>query len=328
MMKEFRDAIMQRVCTFLDGEQLEQLENVLDIVMYNFNINVKKTEIIVYDNSNENTLKKFIATKRLEGLSEDTLEQYYRTVNNMFKELEKPLKDIKTDDIRYYLSFYQEKRKVSKVTLNNTRRYLSTFFNWCTDEDIINKNPMRRIKAIKQQKTVKEPFSEIEMEQIRNSADSIRNRALIEFLYSTGCRVSEVSKVEIGDIDFVHNSLLVVGKGNKQREVYITDKAMYWVKKYLSHRKDTGTSLFIGRKSNALQKAGIEAIVRKIGERAGVKKVHPHRFRRTMATNLINKGMPAQEVQQILGHEKLDTTMIYCKIDKTNVQNSHKKYAA
>ena len=233
IMKEFRDAIMQRVCTFLDGDQLEQLENVLDIVMYNFNINVKKNEIIVYDNSNENTLKKFIATKRLEGLSDDTLEQYYRTVNNMFKELEKPLKDIKTDDIRYYLSLYQEKRKVSKVTLNNTRRYLSTFFNWCTDEDIINKNPMRRIKAIKQQKTVKEPFSEIEMEQIRNSADSIRNRALIEFLYSTGCRVSEVSKVEIDDIDFVHNSLLVVGKGNKQREVYISDKAMYWIKKYL-----------------------------------------------------------------------------------------------
>lgn len=327
-MKEFRDAIMQRVCTFLDGDQLEQLENVLDIVMYNFNINVKKNEIIVYDNSNENTLKKFIATKRLEGLSDDTLEQYYRTVNNMFKELEKPLKDIKTDDIRYYLSLYQEKRKVSKVTLNNTRRYLSTFFNWCTDEDIINKNPMRRIKAIKQQKTVKEPFSEIEMEQIRNSADSIRNRALIEFLYSTGCRVSEVSKVEIDDIDFVHNSLLVVGKGNKQREVYISDKAMYWIKKYLNIRGDSSTSLFIGKKRRPLKKAGIEAIVKKIGKIAEVKNVHPHRFRRTMATNLINKGMPVQEVQQILGHEKIDTTMIYCKIDKSHVQNSHKRYAA
>ena len=327
-MNEFRDAIIQRVCTFLNGEQLERLENVLDIVMYNFNISVKKSEIIVYDNSNEATLKKFIATKRLEGLKKDSLEQYYRSVNNMFKEFNKPLNEINTDDIRYYLSMYQEKRKVTKATLNNTRRYLSTFFTWCTDEDIISKNPMRRIKAIKQQKIIKEPFSEMEMEQIRNSADSIRNRALIEFLYSTGCRVSEVSRVNIDDIDFEHKSLMVIGKGDKQREVYITDKAMYWMKKYLSLRNDTGTSLFVGRKNNALQKAGIEAVVRKIGKKAGVKKVHPHRFRRTMATNLINKGMAIQEVQQILGHEKIDTTMIYCKVDKSNVQNSHKRYAA
>ena len=327
-MNEFRDAIIQRVCTFLNGEQLERLENVLDIVMYNFNISVKKSEIIVYDNSNEATLKKFIATKRLEGLKKDSLEQYYRSVNNMFKEFNKPLNEINTDDIRYYLSMYQEKRKVTKATLNNTRRYLSTFFTWCTDEDIISKNPMRRIKAIKQQKIIKEPFSEMEMEQIRNSADSTRNRALIEFLYSTGCRVSEVSRVNIDDIDFEHKSLMVIGKGDKQREVYITDKAMYWMKKYLSLRNDTGTSLFVGRKNNALQKAGIEAVVRKIGKKAGVKKVHPHRFRRTMATNLINKGMAIQEVQQILGHEKIDTTMIYCKVDKSNVQNSHKRYAA
>ena len=327
-MNEFREAIIQKVCTFLNGEQIEKLENVLDIVMYNFNINVKKSEIIVYDNSNESTLKKFIATKRLEGLADDTLGQYYRTVNNMFKELEKPLQDIKTDDIRYYLSIYQERRKVGKVTLNNTRRYLSTFFSWCTDEDIINKNPMRRIKTIKQQKTIKEPFSDMEMEQIRNSANTVRNRALIEFLYSTGCRVSEVSRVEINDIDFVNNSLLVIGKGNKQREVYITDKAMYWIKKYISSRNDSKTSLFIGKGSEPLKKAGIEAIVKKVGKLAGVKKVHPHRFRRTMATNLINKGMPVQEVQQILGHEKLDTTMIYCKIDKANIQSAHRKYAA
>ena len=327
-MEELRQAVIQKMCEFLNEEQIEKLGNVLDVVLYSFEIKVKKEEIVVYDDSNTAKLKKFIATKRLEGLSEDTLMQYYRAVHNLFNEVGKPLEKINTDDIRYYLSMYQEKRKVRKVTLNNTRRYLSTFFNWCTDEDIISKNPMRRIKAIKQQKKIKEPFTDLEMEKIRNSADNTRNRALIEFLYTTGCRVSEVVDVDLNDIDFVHNSLIVTGKGDKQREVYISDKAMYWLKIYINDRNNDNTALFIGKGNKRLKKAGIEAVVRKIGKIAGVEKVHPHRFRRTMATNLINKGMPVQEVQQILGHEKLDTTMIYCKVDKNNVQAGHRKYAA
>lgn len=327
-MEELRQAVIQKMCEFLNEEQIEKLGNVLDVVLYSFEIKVKKEEIVVYDNSNIAKLKKFIATKRLEGLSEDTLMQYYRAVHNLFNEVGKPLEKINTDDIRYYLSMYQEKRKVRKVTLNNTRRYLSTFFNWCTDEDIISKNPMRRIKAIKQQKKIKEPFTDLEMEKIRNSADNTRNRALIEFLYTTGCRVSEVVDVDLNDIDFVHNSLIVTGKGDKQREVYISDKAMYWLKIYINDRNNDNTALFTGKGNKRLKKAGIEAVVRKIGKIAGVEKVHPHRFRRTMATNLINKGMPVQEVQQILGHEKIDTTMIYCKVDKNNIQAGHRKYAA
>ena len=166
------------------------------------------------------------------------------------------------------------------------------------------------------------------MRSIRNSAGSTRNRALIEFLYTTGCRVSEVVDVDLNDIDFVHNSLIVTGKGDKQREVYISDKAMYWLKIYINDRNNDNTALFTGKGNKRLKKAGIEAVVRKIGKIAGVEKVHPHRFRRTMATNLINKGMPVQEVQQILGHEKIDTTMIYCKVDKNNIQAGHRKYAA
>ena len=327
-MEELRQAVIQKMCEFLSDEQIEKLGNVLDVVLYNFEIKIKKEEIVVYDDNNITKLKKFIATKRLEGLSEDTLMQYYRAVYNLFTEVGKPLEEINTDDIRYYLSMYQEQRKVCKVTLNNTRRYLSTFFNWCTDEDIISKNPMRRIKAIKQQKKIKEPFTDLEMEKIRNSAGSTRNRALIEFLYTTGCRVSEVVDVDLNDIDFVHNSLIVTGKGDKQREVYISDKAMYWLKIYINDRNNDNTALFTGKGNKRLKKAGIEAVVRKIGKRAGVEKVHPHRFRRTMATNLINKGMPVQEVQQILGHEKIDTTMIYCKVDKNNIQAGHRKYAA
>lgn len=327
-MEELRQTVMQMMCGMLDDEQLSKLGNVMDIVMHDYRVERRTEEIVVYDNSNDSKLKRFIATKRLEGLSETSLEQYYRTINNMFNYIGKPLEKIGTDDIRYYLSIYQEQRKVSKVTLNNMRRYFSTFFQWCADEDIIGKNPMRRIKAIKQPQTIKEPFSDIEMEKIRQASGTVRDRALIEFLYSTGCRVSEVVHVTLSDIDFVHNSLIVYGKGNKQREVYISDKAMYWLRKYLEQRKDNTSYLFVGRGAMVLGKPGIESVLRKIGEVAGVNHVHPHRFRRTIATNLINKGMPVQEVQQMLGHSKLDTTMIYCKVNKDNVQAAHRKYAA
>jgi site-specific recombinase XerD len=208
------------------------------------------------------------------------------------------------------------------------RRYFSSFFGWCTDEELIANNPMRRIKAIKIKKIIKEPFSEMEMEKIRKSAENTRDRALVEFLYSTGCRVSEVVNIDLNDVDFVHNSIVVTGKGNKQREVYLSDRAEFWLENYLKERTDNETALFIGKGVKRLCKPGIEAMIKKIGIAAGVENVHPHRFRRTLATNLLNKGMPIQEVQQILGHTKLDTTMIYCKVDKNNVQAAHRKYAA
>ena len=327
-MEELRKAVMQRMYGVLNEEQLEKLGNVLDVAMHDFRIDKKKEEIVVYDDSNDSKIKRFIATKRLEGLAESSLEQYYRTVSNMLESIGKPLEKVETDDIRYYLSMYQEQRKVSKVTLNNMRRYLSTFFQWFTDEDIICKNPMRRIKAIKQQRMIKEPFSDVEMEKIRQASGSIRNRALVEFLYTTGCRVSEVVALDLNNINFANNSVIVTGKGNKQREVYISDKAMYWMNRYISGRSDENSALFIGKGKKRLDKAGIESTVRKIGISAGVEKVHPHRFRRTIATNLLNKGMPVQEVQQMLGHSKVDTTMIYCKVDKNNVQAAHRKYAA
>lgn len=327
-MEELRQTVMQMMSSVLDEEHITRLGSVLDIVLHDYHVERKIEELVIYDSSNESKLKRFIATKRLEGLSEASLEQYYRTIDNMFNTIGKPLEKIGTDDIRYYLSMYQEQRKVSKVTLNNMRRYFSTFFQWCTDEDIIGKNPMRRIKAIKQPQTIKEPFSDIEMEKIRQASSTVRDRALIEFLYSTGCRVSEVVHVALSDIDFVHNSLVVYGKGSKQREVYISDKAMYWLRKYLDQRRDNTNHLFVGRGAKVLGKPGIESILRKIGETAGVDHVHPHRFRRTIATNIINKGMPVQEVQQMLGHSKIDTTMIYCKIDSKNVQAAHRKYAA
>lgn len=326
-MEKIKMEILQRMQEALSDQQFLKLKNVLEIVLQDHAAEEGKQEIVP-GNTNELIIRQFIASKKLEGLSYSTLEQYHRAILNMVETVGKQIVDIETNDIRYYLSMYQEKRKVSKVTINNMRRYFSTFFGWCTDEDIIQKNPMRRIKQIKQEKTVKEPFSEIEMEQLRQAAKKVRDRALVEFLYSTGCRVSEVMRIDLKDVDFVHNSVVVTGKGNKQREVYITEKAMYWLKKYLSERKDNVSALFTGKGKKRLGKPGIEAVLTKIGQTAGISKVHPHRFRRTIATNLINKGMPIQDVQQILGHSSLDTTMIYCKVDKENVKAAHKKYAA
>ena len=327
-LEDLINEIVDMMADDLSADQIKKLRNVLHIKLKEYSIEKLISKIPWNSDCNISKLNKFISTKRLEGLSENSLEQYSRAIKNLFKEIQKPLDMINTDDIRYYLSKYNEERKVSNVTLNNMRRYFSTFFQWCSDEDIIEKNPMRRIKTIKQFKAIKEPFSDIEMEKIRQASGNLRNKALIEFLYSTGCRVSEVVGLNIKNVDFIHNSVIVNGKGNKQREVYISDKAMYWLNKYINSRKDNDSALFMGKGSKRLQKAGIEAALRKIGQVASVEKVHPHRFRRTLATNLINKGMPVQEVQQILGHSKIDTTMIYCTVDKNNVQAAHRKYAA
>lgn len=326
--EDFVNEVINQLAPEFPEDKLIKIRDTLYIKLISYKLQKKKDELILFDNDNEIKLKKFIATKRLEGLSENTLVQYHRTITNLLDTLNKPINRITTDDIRFYLSVYHDERKVSKVTLNNMRRYFSSFFSWCCDEDIIDKNPMRRIKAIKQQKVIKEPFSDVEMEKIRESTESLRDRALIEFLYSTGCRVSEVVGLDKSNVDFIHNSVVVNGKGNKQREVYISDTAMYWIEKYLHSREDDSPALFSGKRTPRIQKAGIEETLRRIGRKSGVENVHPHRFRRTVATNLINRGMPVQEVQQILGHSKLDTTMIYCKVDKKNIQASHRKFIA
>lgn len=323
---ELRDEILSGMAEVLSAEQSEKLAQIIDIVSYKYEIRPKSTELRVYDDSNIRVIKRFVATKRLEGLSEKTIEQYYKSVSMMVDQLGKNIREITTDDVRYYLAVYQKQRNVSKATLDNYRRYLSAFFVWLTAEELIDKNPMLKIKKIRIQKKVRKAFSDTEMEQLRQSATTIRDRTLIEFLYSTGCRVSEVIGVDTSDIDISTQSVIVRGKGNKEREVYISDKAMYWLNQYLKSRKDNEKALFVGKRGR-LHKEGLEAIIRRLGTKANVD-AYPHKFRRTIATDLINRGMPVQEVQQMLGHTSLDTTMIYCVVDSKNVHNSHRKYAA
>ena len=265
---------------------------------------------------------------RLEGHSDRTLEQYRDAVVKLLEDIPKDFAEIRTNDIRFHLAKYQSTHKVSSVTVDNKRRFLSTFFAWLTAEEIISKNPMLRIKRIKQKKVDKKPFSAAEMEKIRDCLKTSREKALVEFMLSTGCRVSEVAHLRMENIDFRTGECTVLGKGNKERTVYISDNAMYYLQRYLAERSWNASSpLFLNKRGTGMSKCSIEHLVRQIGRRAGVEKVHPHRFRRTMATNAAKRGLPIQYIQAILGHSKIDTTMIYCSVSKESVKEAYFKVA-
>ena len=208
------------------------------------------------------------------------------------------------------------------------RKVLSSFFSWLHDEEFIPRNPCRAVKSIKYDKVLRLPFSGEELERLKSACTNARDIALIHFLHATGCRVSEVVSVDVSDVDFQNRELVVYGKGGKERTVYLTQVASMYLEEYLKKRKDGSKALFTGKGSNRIQKNGIEAAVKRIGERAGVDNVHPHRFRRTLATELISRGAAIQDVQMILGHEDIRTTQVYVYVDKRNVKNTYDKYAA
>ena len=248
-------------------------------------------------------------------------------MTKLLDEIPKNIKDIKTNDIRYHLAHYQSTHKVSNATVNNKRKFLSAFFVWATKEEIIDRNPMLKINSIKEKYVTKKPFSDIELAKIRDVLKNDREKALVEFLLSTGCRVSEVAGLKVEDVNFRDGECVVCGKGNKERTVYINNKAMYYLERYLPDKMDASRPLFLNGWGKSMAKGNIEQLMRDIGKRAGVSKVHPHRFRRTMATNAMKRGMPVQYIQVILGHSKLDTTMIYCIYDKEMVKAEYLKVA-
>lgn len=329
MKEEIVRDIVQAMTSSLDSEQLDKLKNVLYIKLVDVEMHSKSYEITEYDNKSARVLDKFIACKRLEGLAESSLERYRADISKMLEYLNIDIKDISTDNIRYYLAMYQEHRKVSKTTLNNMRRYFSTFFAWLVENDYIIRNPMSKIKRIKGEKKIKQPFTDKEMEQIRENVSRLRDRAVVELLNSTACRVSEVVRMNIDDINYSDSSIVVVGKGSKQRKVYVSERCMYYLQKYLNARRDNNPALIVNlnRKAQRLGKQGIECMLRKIGLKTKIH-VYPHKFRRTTATNALNDGMKPHEVQKMLGHSSFDTTAIYCTVDDENVRLSHKRFIA
>lgn len=314
----------------LTNYQLELLKSVLIIQFQNIEITVLTDEIKKKEeqNTNEKFINSFLSAKEIEGCSQRTISYYKENIQRLISKLEKPIKGITTEDIRNYLSNYKETSNCGSVTIDNIRRVFSSFFAWLEDEDYIIKSPVRRIHKVKTASIIKETFTDENIEKMRDECKNIRNLALIELLISTGMRVGELVNLNIEDLNFEDRSCVVQGKGNKQREVYFDARAKIHLMQYLNIRKDDNKALFVSKNKphQRLSISGIELIVRKIGIKTDVNRVHPHKFRRTLATMAIDKGMPIEQVQKLLGHVKIETTMHYAMVNQNNVKISHRKY--
>lgn len=280
--------------------------------------------------SNNNYLAMFLNAKKIEGCSERTLSYYKTTVEKLLDGITDPIRKVTTDDIREYLANYQGLNDCSKTTIDNIRRNISSFFTWLEEEDYIVKSPMRRIHKIKTTKTVKEVISDEEIEKIRDKCKNLRDLAIIDLLYSTGIRIGELVRLNIDDIDFEERECIVFGKGDKERRVYFDAKTKIHLTDYINSRFDTNPALFVTLDApyDRLQISGVEIRLRRLGRELGINKVHPHKFRRTMATRAIDKGMPIEQVQKLLGHSQIDTTMHYAIVNQTNVKVAHRKFIA
>lgn len=310
--------------SYLNNFQLEKLNEILEYNFYNY-------DVIEIDKSRkelDNYTDLFLASKKVEGCSERTLNYYESTIDNMLIEINKSVKVIDTNDLREYLTKYQKKNNCSKVTIDNVRRILSSFFSWLEDEDYIIKSPIRRIHKIKTSKVVRETYTDETIEKLRDSCEEIRDLAIIDFLTSTGVRVGELVKLNVEDINFEERSCIVFGKGSREREVYFDARTKLHLEKYLSLRKDDNPALFVSLLSpyDRLEISGVEIRLKKLGRELDLQKVHPHKFRRTMATKAIDKGMPIEQVQRLLGHAKIDTTLQYAMVNQNNVKLSHHRF--
>lgn len=314
--------ILWRMEPALEMDQLSELKGILELVLSDGGQNARPDESWKYD------LEEYLMSKALEGKSPATIKRYRYELTRLLSYINKAVRDVTHKDISGYMRRYKAVRRVANQTLKNVRAVYSRFFGWLRDRDRIRKNPMVLVETIKVEKRLKRPFSDEERERILRSCKTIRDKAMMEFLYSTAVRVSELEAVNRSDIHFVSKDLVVYGKGGKERTVYLNDRTSMYLREYLESRTDDSPALFVADRSphNRLSKTGIEDIVRRIGTRAGVEKSHPHRFRRTAATNALNRGMPIQEVAQLLGHSKLETTMIYCTVDQAGVRYHHAKY--
>ena len=322
--------ITNDMAILLTEYQLEKLrkslqENLEKIEMSVITDEKEKLEI---KETNENYINSFISAKEVEGCSPRTIKYYREIIEKIILKLDKAIEEITTEEIRKYLSEYKDNNKCNSITIDNLRRVLSSFFAWLEDEDYIIKSPVRRIHKVKTPTIIKETLSDENLEKLRDSSNCIRDLVLIELLYSTGIRVGELVKLNINDINFEDRSCKVIGKGNKQREVYFDARTKLHLKQYINTRHDTNEALFVAKNKphQRLSISGIELIVRKLGLETEIYKVHPHKFRRTLATMAIDKGMPIEQVQKLLGHVKIETTMHYAMVNQNNVKISHRKY--
>ena len=317
--------IVQGMLPYLNNAQTEKLYEVLQHALFNYDVtHTEKNKEI----SGENLVESFLSAKKIEGCSEKTLRYYYATIQAMLDEIKKNVKHIATDDIRCYLTEYQANKKSSKTTIDNIRRILSSFFSWLEDEDYILKSPVRRIHKVKTGTNIKETYSDEALEIMRDNCVEIRDLAIIDMLASTGMRIGEMVLLNRNDIDFNERECIVFGKGNKERVVYFDARTKIHLKNYLASRTDDNPALFVSLKApyKRLNIGGVEVRLRRLGKQLGISKVHPHKFRRTLATMAIDKGMPIEQLQKLLGHSKIDTTLQYAMVKQSNVKIAHRKY--
>ena len=327
MKNQIINEIQRKMLPYLNNEQLLYLKMVLETSFQGL-ILEKSEELSKVEE--QNAVKAFITAKRIEGCSEKTLTYYSKTIEAMLNGVGKLPQQITTDDLRKYLTDYQTQRRSSKVTIDNIRRILSSFFSWLEEEDYVLKSPMRRIHKIKTKQQVKEVISDEGIEQLRDHCCCVRDLAIIDLLYSTGIRVGELVNLNIKDVDFEARECVVFGKGDKERKVYFDAKAKLHLQNYLNSRSDDNPALFVTLDAPhaRLKISGVEIRLRRLGKKINLSRIHPHKFRRTMATRAIDKGMPIEQVQKILGHSQIDTTMQYAMVNQLNVNTSHQKYIA
>lgn len=320
---QFIKEVEQRMFVHLEKQQMEKLhETLLQCQKLFDENNLEKGD------ANENYIDSFLAAKRVEGCSNKTVRYYDSTIRNVLTTINMDVRQITTDDLRRYLDDYQNNSGASNVTIDNIRRILSSFFSWLEDEDYIVKSPVRRIHKVKTCKTVKETYTDEALEIMRDNSENVRDLAIIDILASTGIRVGELVKLNRNDIDFINRECVVLGKGNKQRKVYFDARTKIHLKNYLDSRCDDNEALFVSLQKPypRLQISGVEIRLRKLGEKLDIIKVHPHKFRRTLATMAIDKGMPIEQVQQLLGHQSVDTTLQYAMVNQNNVKLSHHRF--
>lgn len=323
MKNELISTIEQTMAAALTPDQQRLLHHVLQEAMEH--VTVTPTE---NQNRNEDLLSAFIAAKRVEGCSDRTIRYYESTLRKVLATISKPIPAITTDDLRRYLDQYQQQSRAGKVTIDNVRRILSSFFAWLEDEDHIVKSPVRRIHKVKTAKVVKTIYSDESLEALRDGCQALRDLAIVDLLASTGMRVGELVRLNRADIDFANRECIVFGKGAKERTVYFDARTKLHLHNYLNSRTDDNKALFVSLDAphERLQISGVEIRLRALGRRLHLDRVHPHKFRRTMATMAIDKGMPIEQVQVLLGHSKIDTTMHYAMVNQSNVKESHRRY--
>lgn len=327
MKQQLMNQVVQSMLPYLNNAQIAQLQKTLEKTFSNIEMTENGNNEQDYY-TNKKIMELFFSAKRVEGCSEKSLKYYKATIETMLEIVDKNVQEIETDDLRMYLTNYQRAKQSSRVTIDNIRRILSSFFSWLEDEDYILKSPVRRIHKVKTASKIKETYTDESLEQMRDNIDNLRDLALIDILASTGMRVGELILLNRDNIDFAERECIVFGKGDKERVVYFDARTKIHLQNYLDSRTDTNNALFVSLSAphKRLKIGGIEVRLRELGRKLNIPKVHPHKFRRTLATMAIDKGMPVEQLQRLLGHQRIDTTMQYAMVKQSNVKQAHRKF--